>query len=112
MINYNDKRFKPVQNSPNGEVALDDFFHYKQIDNVIYCSYSGQNIIKGHLLGMVKENGELFFKYHQINKNYEILIGECKSIPEIMENGKIRLHESWKWTSGDQSYGNSILEEV
>ncbi|PKD20028.1 hypothetical protein APR41_15260 [Salegentibacter salinarum] len=28
------------------------------------------------------------------------------------ENGKLRLYESWKWTSGDKSSGNSILEEL
>lgn len=26
-------------------------------------------------------------------------------------NGKIRLHETWEWTSGDQSKGQSIIEE-
>ena len=25
---------------------------------------------------------------------------------------KIRLHENWKWTSGDKSEGNSIIEEI
>jgi hypothetical protein len=29
-----------------------------------------------------------------------------------MENGKIRLYEEWQWTSGDQSKGSSILEEI
>jgi hypothetical protein len=50
-------------------------------------------------------------RYHQINDNDELMTGICKSIPEILENGKIRLHESWKWTSGDKSEGNSVIEE-
>tara|TARA_B110000259_G_scaffold11504_1_gene12482 strand:+ start:72 stop:215 length:144 start_codon:yes stop_codon:yes gene_type:complete len=25
---------------------------------------------------------------------------------------KIRLHESWEWTSGDKSKGQSIIEEI
>jgi hypothetical protein len=29
-----------------------------------------------------------------------------------MENGKLRMHESWQWTSGDFSSGNSIIEEI
>jgi len=40
------------------------------------------------------------------------MTGTCFSKPEIMDNGKIRLHETWKWTSGDKSKGNSILEEI
>lgn len=30
----------------------------------------------------------------------------------VLENGKIRLHEEWKWTSGDHSEGKSIIEEL
>jgi hypothetical protein len=40
------------------------------------------------------------------------MTGICFSTPEILENGKIRLHESWEWTSGDQSKGTSIIEEL
>jgi hypothetical protein len=50
-------------------------------------------------------------RYHQINDNDELMTGICFSTPEILENGKIRLHESWEWTSGDQSKGTSIIEE-
>ncbi|WP_321538875.1 hypothetical protein [Flavobacterium piscinae] len=39
------------------------------------------------------------------------MTGICHSKPEIMENGKIRLHETWQWTSGDYSNGESIIEE-
>ncbi len=50
-------------------------------------------------------------RYHQININNELMTGICVSTPEKLSNGKIRLHEKWKWTSGDQSEGESILEE-
>ena len=51
-------------------------------------------------------------RYHQINLREELSTGICFSKPEIMDNGKIRLYESWEWTSGDKSNGNSILEEI
>jgi hypothetical protein len=38
--------------------------------------------------------------------------GICFSKPVVMDNGKIRLHEDWKWTSGNKSSGQSILEEL
>ena len=50
-------------------------------------------------------------RYHQINDNDQFMTGVCLSKPEIMENGKIRLHETWEWTSGDKSKGKSIVEE-
>jgi hypothetical protein len=51
-------------------------------------------------------------RYHQINHNNELMTGLCKSKPEMLENGKIRLHETWEWTSGDKSKGQSIIEEL
>jgi hypothetical protein len=49
--------------------------------------------------------------YHQVNYNGELMTGICQSTPEILPNGKIRLHEKWEWTSGDKSKGTSIIEE-
>ena len=50
-------------------------------------------------------------RYHQVNDKDELMTGICTSKPEILENGKIRLHENWEWTSGDQSKGSYIIEE-
>lgn len=111
-MNYNDKKFKVVNNSPNGELSTDLIFHYEQIDNILTCSYSDQQILLGHLIGLVDANGKINMRYHQVNQKGELMTGICKSVPEQMKNGKIRLHESWQWTSGDKSKGNSILEEV
>jgi len=47
-----------------------------------------------------------------VNDKNELMTGVCRSVPEILSNGKIRLHEEWKWTSGDGSQGRSIIEEV
>jgi hypothetical protein len=51
-------------------------------------------------------------RYHQVNDKGELMTGTCSSVPEILPDGKIRLHETWQWTSGDQSAGTSIIEEV
>jgi len=67
--------------------------------------------VKGQLMGLVDDNGKIEMRYHQVNRNGDLMTGMCVSVPEIMENGKIRLHESWQWTSGDRSKGESILEE-
>jgi len=40
------------------------------------------------------------------------MTGICTSTPEILPDGKIRLHEKWRWTSGDLSEGESVIEEV
>jgi hypothetical protein len=55
------------------------------------------------LIGIVDEVGNIDMRYHQINMKDGIMTGICKSKPEILENGKIRLHEIWEWTSFDYS---------
>ncbi len=111
MIDYNGKIFRHIVNSENGETSSETVFQYTQIGNILTSEYSGGKIKKGHLIGLVDENGHIDMRYHQVNINDEIMTGICKSKPEILENGKIRLHESWQWTSGDKSNGESIIEE-
>jgi len=111
-MNYNNKKFKAISNSENGEISEETIFHYKQERNLLTCEYYGGKIIKGHLIGLVDKNGIINMRYHQVNKLNEIMTGVCFSKPEIMENGKIRLLEEWQWTSGDLSKGNSVLEEI
>lgn len=112
MINYDGKYFRPVSNTENGETSGDTLFKYTQEGNLLISEYSGGKIKYGHLIGLVDENGNIDMRYHQINDNGAIMTGLCKSIPELMANGKIRLHESWEWTSGDRSKGHSIIEEL
>jgi hypothetical protein len=111
-INYHNRKFRPVSNSENGETSGETVFHYVQEGNILTAFYSGGAIKKGHLIGLVDENGNIDMRYHQVNESGKLMTGSCRSKPEIMANGKIRLHENWKWTSGDESEGKSIVEEI
>ncbi|MBP6795320.1 MAG: hypothetical protein KA143_09715 [Saprospiraceae bacterium] len=111
MINYDGKYFRPVSNTENGETSGDTLFKYRQEGNILTAEYAGGKIKYGHLIGLVDENGNIDMRYHQINDHGVIMTGLCKSTPEFMTNGKIRLHETWEWTCGDKSKGQSILEE-
>ncbi len=112
MFNYDNRKFKAVSISDNGEVSSEMIFHYKQKGSILSCSYEGENIQIGCLLGLVDEFGCINMSYHQVNRSGELMAGVCKSTPELFEGSKIRLHEEWQWTIGDKSKGNSILEEV
>lgn len=111
MINYNNKTFRPVSNTENGETSSETIFTYRQDGNILTSAYMGGKIKYGHLVGLVDANGNIDMRYHQVNQNGELMTGICQSKPEMLQNGKIRLHESWEWTSGDKSKGQSILEE-
>lgn len=111
MIDYSGKIFKPIASSANGETSSETVFVYQQVGDILTSEYSGGKIKKGHLIGLVDSEGNIDMRYHQVNNNGEMKTGVCKSRPEILGNGKIRLYENWEWTSGDKSKGQSIVEE-
>jgi hypothetical protein len=111
-MNYDNKIFRPISNTDNGETSSETIFIYKQVGNILTSEYTGGKILKGHLIGLVNKDGEIDMRYHQVNNEGQIMTGICKSKPEILPNGKIRLHENWQWTSGDFSKGVSIIEEI
>ena len=111
-INYNNKRFRVIENSENGETTTEMVFEYKQNENILTSEYSGGEILSGHLIGLVGENGEIEMCYHQINTKGKLMTGICSSKPELTKKGKIKLYEKWEWTSGDKSKGESVLEEL
>lgn len=112
MINYNNKRFKPISSSENSEVTSETIFLYKQEGHILTSEYKGGNIILGHIIGLVDNNGVINMRYHQINTEGILMTGICVSTPETTSNGKIILHEKWEWTSGNKSKGHSTLKEI
>lgn len=111
-INYHNKRFAVLENSNNGEVSHDLVFTYEQEGDVLTCKYSGGKIKTGHLLGLVDEEGRIHMNYHQVNLKGELKTGKCLSVPELQDNGLIKLYETWQWTNGDEEKGTSVLLEL
>ncbi len=109
---YHGKRFRSVSNSNNGEVSDETTFSYQQQGRVISAEYQGGEIKKGNLLGQVDQEGTIIMQYQHWNIRDEFRSGRCISVPEVLPNGKIRLHESWEWTSGMEGSGTSIVEEI
>lgn len=111
-INYNGRIFRTINNSSNGEANEETIFRYWQSSNIVWAEYSGGGITRGHLIAIADADGNLDMRYHHINDKNEVMTGICRSKPEILNNGKIRLHEEWEWTCKDRSKGYSIIEEI
>lgn len=109
---YNDKTFRSVANTDNGEVSNETLFHYHQQDKIVWAEYAGGGIVKGFLIAVVQPDNSLDMRYEHVNTQGELMTGRCFSTPELLPDGRIRLHEQWQWTSGDQSSGESVIEEV
>jgi len=111
-INYHDRFFVPVENSASGEVGEGTVFYYRQCDGVVWATYEGGQIRFGTLIAKVIEDGALDMRYQHVNCDGELMTGRCRSVPEVLPDGRLRLHESWQWTSGDCSAGMSVVEEI
>lgn len=112
MINYNNRVFKSVRNTSNGEVSAETIFHYYQENDIVWATYKGGAILFGNLIAKIDAQGCLHMRYQHINDDNDFRTGECVSKPEELEDGRLRMHETWQWTSGDYSKGTSILEEI
>ena len=112
LINYDNRIFAASENSANGETDRATIFHYHQQENIVWATYSGGKVVFGTLVAKVDAEDNLDMRYQHINDCGEIMTGECKSAPEILSDGRLRLRETWRWKSGDFSQGSSVLEEI
>lgn len=112
MINYDGKTFGSSANTANGEVGADTRFHYHQQGNIVWAEYSGGSIVRGSLIATVQADDSLDLRYHHVNTSGELMTGKCHSTPEMLPDGRLRMHEIWQWTAGDHSSGESTIEEI
>ena len=111
-FNYDGRCFRPVANSPTGQVSSETLFQYTQTGNLLTATYSGGSIRHGQMVGLVKSGGELEFCYHHVTNDGELRSGFCLSSPTVLHDGRIRLEESWYWTMPERTEGQSVVEEV
>jgi hypothetical protein len=111
-INYHNRKFAGITNSPNGQVSGDTVFQYQQHGQVFTATYRGGSIRQGHMIGHVEEDNSLVFVYHHIDINGGLKSGHCTSIPEMLPDGRIRLFETWVWDHGGEGAGESVVEEI
>jgi hypothetical protein len=111
-ISYDRRRFRSVENSRGGEVGPETVFEYRQEGEVVRATYGGGGVRSGVLIAVADEDGRLDARYAHVNEAGELMSGECRTTPEVLSDGRLRLHEEWRWTSGDRSSGRSVVEEM
>lgn len=111
-IDYDGRRFRSVENSASGEVGPETVFSYGQEGDIVRATYAGGGVRSGALIATADAEGRLDARYQHVNAAGELMTGECRTTPEVLPDGRLRLHEEWRWTSGDRSSGRSIVEEI
>ena len=112
-INYDGRVFRSVANSPHGDVDADTTFHYHQQRDVVWATYAGGWVRFGTLIAKVDDDDDsLDMRYQHVGADGAFKSGRCRSRPELLPDGRLRLYERWRWTDGAEGEGESVVEEV
>jgi hypothetical protein len=109
---YDGKTFHTVSNSSSGDVSAETSFRYRQDGELVWATYEGGTVRFGTLVAKADVEGCLDMRYQHLTVDGELKTGRCTSMPEQLDDGRLRLHETWQWTSGNGDSGNSVVEEV
>jgi len=101
-----------MTNSETGDVGSGTTFRYHQRGDIVWATYEGGAVALGTLIARVQRDGSLEMRYQHVTADGAIKTGKCLSRPEILVDGRIRLHEQWQWTEGGTEAGESVIEEV
>ncbi|GAA2894870.1 hypothetical protein GCM10010517_59590 [Streptosporangium fragile] len=109
MIDYNGRRFTtggvpPEEKHP---VAL-----YRQDGDLLWGEFAGGHARRGTLTGVCAPDGSLDFAYCMVLDDGAVVSGHCHSVPEMLPDGRVRLHETWERYGDHADSGTSLLEEI
>jgi hypothetical protein len=103
------RTFVGVRNSASGEVGGDTVFHYHEDDGVVWAEYGGGAVVRGYLVG-TRTGDDLDFRYVHLSVGGATASGHCTARLEVLPDGRIRSHETWRWESREGA-GTSVVEE-
>lgn len=107
MIDYDGRRFRPVGHGPDAPTAT-----YRQSGDLLWAEFSGGHARRGSLTGLCAPDGSLRFAYTMVLDGGEVISGQCVSTPELLDDGRILLHEKWERFGDHAAAGTSQIEEV
>ncbi|MCP4684226.1 MAG: n-acetylglutamate synthase [bacterium] len=115
--NFNNRTFKGVVNYDSGDLTGDTRFHYYQDGDDVWGTFEGGNIVSGAIKAKMIEDGKLDMEWWYTSSDGEEIKGVGSSTPELLSDGRYKLHESWTVTetssgAGVGVSGTSVIEEL
>lgn len=109
MINYDGKKFRKVTVQPDADcpVAV-----YHQDGDLVWAEFTGGDVRRGSLAGTCAPDGTLDFAYSMVLVGGEVISGRSVNTPQLLEDGRVRLHEQWERYGRHAEVGVSYIEEI
>ncbi|MDQ3803204.1 MAG: n-acetylglutamate synthase [Acidobacteriota bacterium] len=112
-FNLNDRHFILAGNSAAGDAPAGTArFHFRQEGDAVWATYQGGAIVLGLLLARADERGELDVRFQQLTAAGELKTGRGLSRVEVLPDARLRLRETWEFTSGATGGGEAVFEEI
>jgi hypothetical protein len=108
LIDYDGRRFSPVTDEPGARPVA----HYRQVGDLVWGEFAGGGVRHGSLTGTCAPDGEISFAYCMTRAGGEVIAGRCRSVPQLLPDGRVRLTEYWERFTPVRSSGVSALEEL
>lgn len=109
MIDYDGRSFRPV-GAGAGESRRVAVYH--QSGDLLWGEFSGGDARRGTLTGVCTDNGEIDFAYCVVLADGSVVSGHCHSVPQVLDDGRIRLAETWERFGRHAARGTGTLEEI
>ncbi len=110
-VNLHGKRMRVAQTAPNGVVGKGTIFEFSQVGKVVEARYAGGRIATGFLVGLL-EGDTLTFRFCQISDGIRVDGGASSGRLETLQDGRLRIVESFTWESRGGDSGVNVFEEI
>lgn len=110
MTSMEGRVLRGASNTAEGQVDASTIFRYRQQDDLVWAEYEGGLIRRGYLVGTT-DGTTLDFRYVHVDVDGHTASGRSVDTIEVLEDGRVRLHERWQWDSREGA-GESVVEEI
>jgi hypothetical protein len=108
-IDYDGRRFRAAGPGPRGDAPVAS---YRQRGDLVWADFAGGGVRRGSLTGLRRPDDTIDFTYTMVRTDGAVLAGRCRSTPEVLPDGRVRLHEQWERYGRHAATGTSELEEI
>ncbi|MEH1098288.1 hypothetical protein [Micromonospora sp. CPCC 205561] len=108
-ISYDGRRFRRPEEVTD-DLATTATYH--QQGDLVWADFAGGEVRRGSLVGRCAEDGTIAFSYSMVLRGGDVISGRSTSRPEVLADGRIRLHEEWERFAPRAGAGTSAIEEA
>lgn len=111
-VDYNNRKFIGTVNYDDGDMTPETVFHYRQRRQAVWGTFEGGRVAFGTLVARLLEDGGLDMLWQYVTEDGRLVSGSCRSVLDILPDGRYRLHESWTAVGDGEYAGTSVIEEI